>query len=306
MKNNLEMRTYVHTLQMVSDEMTLPLEEIGARHYMVKNAKITQRGALYPINPNKFKGCDILSLTELQAVLEEIREDLCIDTWAVDRQDIAVDTGTSFDALFKINKLLVSLFGIYTGRNNVVEINDAITLKRRALTVSDRRYELYCYDKAEESKGKYPYSRCEFRFKLLDDKSRDNIFKRLYETLDALPKLLPIYNQLKAEALYQRWLSESSPDCTSTPVKSLPEFFRRYADDISTLEIAKELHGRIAQGNFRNWIDKFRARGNKIHFIKKTEFRAYCQAIKKSVKLYEKRLPQKGCFSEQILGAEAA
>ena len=288
MNKNYNMRAYTHTLQMVTDEMPLPIEEINSKPYMVKKVKYTERGVLYPINVNKYACCDVESLTEMNLLLEEIRQDLYIDKWELDRQDIAIDTDLPFDSLYKLNKMFVSLFALYNGRNNVIAIDDALTLKRRALTCTDRKYELYIYDKAEESKGKYPYSRCEFRFKLLDKTSRKSIFKRLYKTLDALPGLIDNLNEVKATALYNKWLTESSVGYKNTPIRTLPEFFRRYGNDIFTVDIAKSLHGKIAKGSYKHWIDRFRSNGNTIHFVKKCEIIAYCQSLKRAVKRYEK------------------
>lgn len=288
MNNNYKMRAYTHTLQMVTDEMPLPMEEINAKPYMVKKVKHTERGVLYPLNVNKYAGYDVEGLTELYAMLDEIRQDLYIDKWVLDRQDIAIDTGLPFDDLYKLNKMFVALFALYNGRTNVISIDDALTLKKRALTCTNRKYELYIYDKAAESNGKYPYSRCEFRFKLLDNTSRKRIFKRLYKTLDALPGLIDSLNKVKATALYNIWLAESSAGYKNTPIRTLPEFFRRYGNDIFTVDIAKSLHGKIANGTYKHWIDRFRENGNTIHFIKKCEIIAYCQSLKRAVKRYEK------------------
>ena len=306
MNNNLYFRGYTHTLQMVSQELPLPMEEVNAKPHILKNVRYTQRGVLYPINVNKFAGRDIDSLSEMYSLLDEIRQDLLIDKWELDRQDIAIDTGVSFDELYKLNKMFVSLFGVYQNKTNLMAINDAVTLKKRALTCTDRKFELYIYDKNAESGGKYPYSRCEFRFKLLDSKSRDKIFKRLYDTLDALPNLVEALNRVKIETLYQKWLEESNPNCRNTPVRSLPEFFRRYGDDIFTIEIARGLHDRIANGSYKNWINKYRRRGNNIHFIKKNELKAYCKAIKKAVQKYENQRPLRGSFLNENFEVKAA
>lgn len=66
MNNISPMRAYTHTLQMVSQDMLLPMEEINQQPYMTKKVKHTQRGILYAINPNKFTGIDITGLSELQ------------------------------------------------------------------------------------------------------------------------------------------------------------------------------------------------------------------------------------------------
>lgn len=306
MNNNSPMRAYTHTLQMVSQDMLLPMEEINQQSYMTKKVKHTQRGILYAINPNKFTGRDIDSLSELQYVLDIIRQELLIDEWELDRQDIAIDIKVPYEDVYKLNKMLVSLFSLYRNEKNVTIIDDAMTLKKRALTCAGRKYELQIYDKNEESGGKYPYSRCEFRFKLLDIKSRDNMFKTLYKTLSALPKLINQLNKRKIDVLYNKWLKESSPDYPNTPVKSLPEFFRRYGNDIFTVDIARGLYEEILNGNYSNWIKRYRQGGCNIHFIKKCEIESYCRNLKKAVQLYVKKEWDNSTFSSGEFNRVAA
>ena len=282
------MRAYTHTLQMVSEELAIPIEEANQRPYLTKNISRVQRGILYPINANKFVHRDIESYEELVSVLDLIKQDLEVDEWFIDRQDIAVDTTASYDELYKINRMLVLLFGLHTNNKNVTSIEGIRELKKRALVCHDRKYELYIYDKRLESGGKYPYSRCEFRFKLLDANHRNKVLQELCKMLRVLPKHLDELNKLKIDTLYKLWLTESAPDYKNTPVHSLPEFFRRHGDDIFTTNIARGLHDKILKGKYENWIGHYRQSGGNIHFIRKTEIKNYCNSIKKAVENYAK------------------
>lgn len=282
------MRAYVHTLQMVSEELAMPIEQANQKPYLTKNISRVQRGILYPVNPNKFVQKDIERYDELTEVLDLIRQDLEIDEWFIDRQDIAVDTTVSYDQLYKINRMLVLLFGLHTNNKNVTSIEGVRELKKRALVCHDRKYELYIYDKRLESGGKYPYSRCEFRFKLLNANNRDKVLQELCKMLRTLPKHLDELNQLKVYALYNLWLIESAQDYKNTPVRSLPEFFRRHGNDIFTTTIARGLHDKILPGKYENWIGRYRQSGGNIHFIRKTEIQNYCNSIRKAVENYAK------------------
>jgi hypothetical protein len=291
---NYNLRAYTHTVQMVAESCLKPFEDINSKVYMTRAVKATTRGILFPINVNKYVDRDVTSYTEFLALIEEIRNDLWVDKWRIDRQDIAIDSTMSYDELFKINNMFMSLFGIYRGKpDKISDIRGQRDKKKRQLLYSDSHLELAIYDKALESGGKYPYNRCEFRFKLLTPNSSAQIFKKLYQTLDALPNCIEQLNKDKTDILYKAWLEESKADYKNTSVKSLPEFFRRYGNDIFTVDIARGLYNKVLNGKYDNWIRKLRDSGTHLHFIGKTEIRAYCKAIKQAVKSYEKHT-QKG------------
>lgn len=288
----IKMRAYTHTLQMVSEECFYPFEDINQKSFMTKPVRHTQRGIIYPINPNKYccwwKDRDIESAKELEIVLERIKEDLSLTSWKIDRQDIAVDTEKSYDELYKLNLMFAELFGLCKRKKNVADISNTYKLKKTGIVCTDKYYELCIYDKNEESNDKYPYSRCEFRFKMLSDVRREKVYQTIYNTLSEIPEYIEELNKIKIEALYNKWLEETSKKCKNTQINSLPEFFRRYGNHIYTVDIARGLYNRIYKGNYNNWIKRYRQAGNKIEFYKTSNIVTYCNKIKKAVQRYEK------------------
>lgn len=297
-KEQIQFKAHTHTVQMksnslqaISDEINEIFKLINNMPYMTKNISHTARGTLFPINPNHYiKGLTITSQQDLIRVLENIRQELMIDEWDIDRQDIAIDTDRTFNELFKLNSMFILLFGIST--NNVTNTTDTrskITLKKRALTCHSKKYELQMYDKDDESNGKYKVTRCEFRFKLLTNDNRDKIFEQLYDTLNNIPHCIDTLNKLKIETLYNLWV-EHHNYVSDTPISNLTDFFKRYGDEIYTVDIAKGLYERIQGGKYENWIKGYR-RNYKIQFFTKSDIKRYCESMIKAVKVYENTPP---------------
>lgn len=269
---------YVHTMQIASAEM--PTQD---KFYSKGNPRPTARGFLTAVNPNKYCGYDIGSYTELMIDLNEIADDLEIYDWYVDRQDIAIDIQKPYLELRKVNKYLINLFALYMNNPNVTERLGARDLKSRSLYIKGRKYAFEIYDKTLESNGRRQVTRCEFRFLLLQPET--DVFKDLYQMLDSLPKQIDKLNKIMIDSLYARWVEESDPDCEGG-VMTLPEFYRKYAVDITTPAIARGLHDKVLSGNYNNWIKKFRSK-NKLTFISKKMIADYCKYLKEAVKSYE-------------------
>ena len=84
--------------------------------------------------------------------------------------------------------------------------------------------------------------------------------------------------------LYALWGQESKTGCT-TQTKNFSEFVRRYSNDIFTRNIAKELYTKINNGNFDNWIKKYR-RNNQIDFISKRDIKNIVSEMKTALNKY--------------------
>ena len=67
--------------------------------------------------------------------------------------------------------------------------------------------------------------------------------------------------------------------------QNFSEFVRRYSDDIFTREIARELYCIIYNGNFNNWLKKFK-RNNKIDFITDSEIQDIMNEMKIALNRY--------------------
>ena len=300
-KNKINIAAKADTVQMVSQEMLLPMDEINNKPYMSRNISVVKRGVLYPLNIDSYTSNKIDSYSKFLEVVEDIRDDLFIDSWYIDRLDIAIDIDYSYEQFYKLNNMLISLFGLYRGQiDKITDTCGQHDKRKRQLLYSDRKISFAIYDKALESHYREPYNRCEFRFKLLTENTSKTVFERIYTILDSLPKYINKLNELKIKKLYSIWLKESKPDYKNTPVKSLPEFFRRYGNDIFTVEIARGLHDKVLKGNYDNWIKKYRQKGGNLQFISKKNITAYCRLLKNAVRRYEKkdaqRVPLCGTF----------
>lgn len=284
--NKLCFRAYTHTLQTCSTVCPLPLPEINQKSYISRNAKHTARGVIFTLNANKYVGCDIDTLTTLLAALSDIQAELQVDEWRLDRLDIAIDTLSSFDELYKFNLMFAHLFRIHTNNNNDVVINGLSDNKKRAIVINHRKFELYIYDKLLESKGIHPYSRCEFRFKLLNINDVAVIIKRLEGVLTALPKYVEALNKEKIQFLYDEWQKEHAQSCNKR-IKSFSEFVRRYDNHIFTREILKGIYCKVMSGNFEQWLYKFR-KENFLVLISCNDMLRYCKGMKQAIRMYVK------------------
>ncbi len=283
MKNIEKLRAFVHTLQMKSPE-GLSEEVMKDKHYL-KKGKIscTQRGFLYPINPNEYIGY-LYMHSDLKMIMKSIQEELEINEWEYDRIDVAVDSEKRYEDVFKINKYLISLLDLHLKSDSFTDTRGGIKLEKRSLKVWKTKIDVEIYDKNLESEGKHPYTRCEFRFKRLNEKRKENIFNELYEMLDGSKKNIDKLNSIKAESLYQIWCREKE----SGVVKNINEFCRKYHNEIFTVEISKNLFYKITRkkAEYKDWIANLR-RSYKMKFISKRNFDQYIEEIKAAVKVYE-------------------
>lgn len=278
-------RVINHTLQLCSVSCELGLDVINSKGYIVRPTKHTARGFIFVLNANKFVGRDIDSLSVLLGVINDIKEELKITSWNLDRLDIAIDTIASFDELYKTNLMFAQLFCLYTNNNNDVVINSLSNNKKRAIVINHRKLELYIYDKLFESNGKHPYSRCEFRFKLLDITDISDVVKRLEAILTALPRYIEALNKAKIDFLVSEWQIEA--DTTNSGIKSFSEFVRRYDNHIFNREILQGLYIRVMKGDFKRWLYKFK-KNNDLEFIGNKDMLTYCKAMKQAVKEFAK------------------
>ena len=180
MTEEKNLRALVHTVQMKSAEGARE-EDMKDKPYLIKDKlRCTQRGFLYPINPNKLFG-ELYSYSDLTIIMESIKEGLGIGEWEFDRIDLAVDSVHNYDDTFKINKYLISLASLYLETKNFTDTRGGIDLKKRSLKVWKRKIDIEIYDKKLESAGLHPYTRCEFRFNYLTTKEKKLCLKSYME-----------------------------------------------------------------------------------------------------------------------------
>lgn len=286
MMEEKNLRAFVHTLQMKSAE-GINNGMVDEKPYFTKEKLrvTTTRGFLYTINPNKYLG-NIYSYTDLKIIMDAIQKELDISEWEFDRIDITVDSEKEFEEVFKINKYLSSLASLHLKTKNHTDTRGGTKLEKRSLKVWKRKMDIEIYDKNLESNGKHPYTRCEFRFKLLDKKRVENLFKELYGMLDSLTWHIKELNEIKTKALYNVWLRENHTGL----VRNVNEFYRKYSNEIFNVEISRSLYVKIkgTTGKYEEWIKNFR-RNSPIEFISKRKLNEYIRQIKETIKKYEKR-----------------
>lgn len=280
-------RVIIHTAQMLSDTLDNAdsLEEINCKPYIIKhNARPTKKGYLFPLNANKLFDKEIDTLTGFLTAIKQIQTDLNISEWVFDRVDFAFDTTLKYDDIFKYSLYIICLLSEVTGIQNAIDIQDVNTKKKRALTLKNSAFEFQIYDKALESENKHPYSRFEFRFKNVRSTDIYGLTERLQRYTNDLDSNIKTVENRRINALYALWEQESKTGCT-TQTKNFSEFVRRYSNDIFTREIAKGLYSKICNGNFDNWIKKYR-RNNQIEFIPKTEIESIVFQMKIALNKY--------------------
>lgn len=290
-KFKFDFRIIIHTCQMLSSYLEYDaekLEIINNKQYIIKpNARYTKKGCLFPINANKLHNKEIISLTEFLKTIEYIQSDLNIDEWTFDRIDFAFDTTLKFDSIIKYSLYITCLLSNITGIKNAIDIQDINTKKKRAFTLKSPKFEFQIYDKALESKNKHPYSRFEFRFKNISNADIYTVTERLKGIIENLVNSIEAVEQQRINDLYTLWQKESRNGCI-TQTKNFSEFVRRYNNDIFTRGIAKGLYIKINNGNFENWLKKFK-RNNEIFFVNKSDIETISNTMKKALNSYIKQ-----------------
>ena len=280
-------RVIIHTAQMLSDTLDNVdrLEEINRKPYIIKhNARPAKKGYLFPLNANKLYDKELDTLTGFLTAVQQIRADLDISEWRFNRIDFAFDTMLKYDGIFKYSLHIMCLLSEVTGIKNAIDIQDVNTKKKRALTLKNSEFEFQIYDKALESDNKHPYSRFEFRFKNVRSTDIYSLTKRLQGYINKLTESMQSVENQRISDLYALWGQESKTGCT-TQTKNFSEFVRRYSNDIFTRNIAKELYTKINNGNFDNWIKKYR-RNNQIDFISKRDIKNIVSEMKTALNKY--------------------
>jgi len=288
--NAVDFYTIIHTIQGNSSTALLPEDEIRGKSYV--NKFYFEKGkAIYQLNPNKYENL-IDNLSEYKQTLSKILKELYIEDFNVSRLDIAINTKTEFDNIYKIDNYLKELYAAHIGEDNNYFITGA-NFHKRNLKVSSRDYEFVIYNKKLESKGKDPANtRIEFRFKRLGVKKNVNTaVNDIIKIFDELPKHIEELNKIKVEQLYAKYLEEISPDYEGR-ITSLQIFVTKYADHIFNTDILKGLYSKLYSGECKNWLYRYRASGKTLTLYSKEDITSYIKLVKKSIKNYAKSTPK--------------
>lgn len=205
----------------------------------------------------------------------------------IDRVDYCFDYEDRFEDLYKLNNILVVLYGleIKADFNDMIECNTILEQKKTSLSARNvgRTKQILVYDKKTESKNRHPYStRQEMRVMRLDNKSIQDAIQVHYDVLDRLESNFYSMEQIKIQHLYELYQKELNEG----KVHSFTAFVTRYNEQIVTRRICEELHRRTGHtGKFKNWLKEYRKR-NVIEFISKEDVRVMISEMRKSMRSY--------------------
>lgn len=217
--------------------------------------------------------------------MQQIQRELGVTDWNFNRVDFAFDTPLKYDSIYKYGDYIISLFSASTGIKNAIDIQDINTKKKRALTLKSPALEIQIYDKALESNNRQLYTRVEIRFKNIRDADIYSLAERLHTLIDSLSAVIKKVEKQKIDYLYQILGKEHNLSHSSMQTQNFSEFVRRYSDDIFTREIVMGLYSKIYNGNFNNWLKKFK-RNNKIDFITDSEIQDIMNEMKIALNRY--------------------
>ncbi len=282
--NELAFKVMVHTVQISSKETVLSDFEIRNRPY-VKDFYIRKNRARYIINPNKY-GLEANCVEQLEQIMNAICEELRISEPHFDRIDIAIDTITPFDSLYKINCYLKELFAIHVNsKNSFRSIGD--NLRARNTIVFSRDIDLEIYDKYLESGGNdLAKTRIEFRFKRpWRGQGLKESVQRVISMLDCLPGHIASLNEAKTRQLHSRYVIERTQSYDGR-VRDLADFTTKYADFIYSLEILRKLHNEVLKGQMKHWLYRYRKSGRVITLISKSMLKCYCGKMQTALRQF--------------------
>ena len=302
--SNIEFTALIHTLQGGSSSAALSEDDIRTKPY-VKDFKFSGGKAVYTLNPNKY-GCPIENLADFKMTLGFILEELYVTDYEIRRLDVAINTTTPFDQLYKINSYLKELYAEYIGSSNRYHTNGD-DLKKRSLKVTSRSYELEIYNKELESKGQDPAkTRIEFRFRRIrNNQTVDQVIQEICSVLDRLPEYIIQLNSRKIEQFYAQYQKEQQPDYEGR-VTNLPAFVAKYADFIYNRDILNGLHNRCHKGKTKNWLYRYRASGKTLTLYTKGDLTAYTKQLKTTLNQYVKGTATPSLLYPENKGGEAA
>lgn len=286
---------FIHTLQIGTRYEILPIEEAYRKPYVVKKPFFSSEHVHYVINPNKFgKQHIITSVAECIDTITAIIDDLLLTDyeWRIERIDVAIDTTSSYDELYKLNCYLKELFAIRTKCSNAYRVIGD-DMRKRSTVVRCERYELEIYNKHLESGNtSLPQTRCEFRYKRLYRRKMNSwqgvilqAVEKTREILQCLPDYISELDTIKKSVLKATYQRENALKCEGR-TRNLSAFVTKYADFIYTRNSLKTLYSEMIDGDFNCWLYRFRRNGNVLSLINRSIFKFYCRRLRTALASY--------------------
>lgn len=253
---------FIHTfeIRVKQNKQLFKLMQNERKLVYVKNIRGDETETILEINPNKFHGYKIKTLSEFNSTLKLILSELKITDYYFSRIDVTLDSEIEFEKCYKVNSFIINLDSTRLNVDNTFSTTHKSGAKRQYILKSSN-YQHAFYDKKAESKGKDDAcSRTEIRYiKSIDG---DNITseKAIDATIKYLPKMMKSYNATTTEItdmLYNLYIKETASDAENS-VSSFTEFVVKHEDMIKNKKVLTSLYKRCLNGSCASWLSKYR------------------------------------------------
>ncbi len=290
---------FIHTIEITTKCEPIPIVTIASKPYISKYPIIRSENIHYVINPNKFGyASNLYSLDKCIEAITSIISDMGLTDfeWQLTRVDLAIDTFTEYDELYKINCYIKELFAFRLHCENSYRIIGD-DMRKRSTVVKNDYFELEIYNKHIESLDlSLPQTRMEFRRKRLNRRKKKIIATMIREAIrsimsdiELLPMTIDRFEMLKLRVLQNAYEIESSAGREGR-VRNISDFTKKYADFIYSRKSLYFLFckNRLRNGiqEFNSWLFNYRKTGNVISLFSESSIRKYCKNLISSIKAY--------------------
>ncbi len=287
--------TFIHTVQLSANGWGLDDDTANELPYVIQCPTMRRERIRYVVNPNKYSETCLTLEDTISAVNAIIRKLGIADCdCRVDRVDVAIDTFTDYDTLWKSMNYLKELCGLHWGdnKNSYRVIGD--DMKKRSTILRTDAHILEIYNKQLESGDpQSPSARCEFRFtRAWRGISRQSVRGALTwattETsriLNALPQYVSRHSALQSERLLETYRIEHAADREGR-IRDLRDFAAKYGDNIYTRLPLQTLSKEIQHIKLAKWLYDYRKSGGVLTFISKKDIIFLCKKMNESIREY--------------------
>lgn len=205
----------------------------------------------------------------------------------IDRVDVATDTDTDYDILWKPMNYLKALCGFHWKKRDNAYRAIGDDLKKRSTLLRTDSQTLEIYNKRLESSDVLaPATRCEFRYTRINrHKERYDVAAAVYKaiddtiaTLSKLPQYIPLLECCHTAELVKAYRAEL--DCYGDMrISSLRDFVVRYSDYIYSRKSLEALNQAGSPVDISNWLRRFRKNCG-LTFVHKSNITCLCRKMK--------------------------